>query len=764
MWLNEKNPKISWIGTKKESGSEWTKYTKVFTVNGALRSAAIRFETDCTCAVFVNGTFIISGTGRLPERVNCHEITSKLHVGENTIEIVMGGPYFQTVSEQWYKQCGFYWSSAAIEICIEYMNGTREIIASDSSWIAETEEGKAPATEALRVTEAEYEMMWKNAAQWLEPALHRQKFDPAVIDVVGEEYQTYADTDTPEFYCYDKVISTNMTENDGAFSVNDITSEASDIILDFGRIVVGYVELDYESKADTVVKQYYDYTESVDDFNNIESGLIAKLSVKETLHAGEGSWLNLRRRAFRYLKITLPAEAKNVVLKNIRVRPCIMPVTKTGYFTCSDDMLNTAWETGRYTLHVNKQQEYESCPRNEMEFYSGDGAIDAWIDLYAFGNSDMMNTSLSVKHDESAGGVVFTNKFNKNIHQWDYFAWRIICVYNHYMITGDKEFLARYFDEERIVLEWLLEKVGFDNLIFQKRCFIASFTFDLCQVDWTCSSHRLGEKSYLNALLYRSLVCMSEMAADYGERALAAEWSEKAEKVKSAVNENLWSDEKKSYMDPFMGDYIAQDNNIVSIMFGLADEQRIKSVLNTVKENLWTPYGTALLNVPHKEVRGGIATISPAMSMYEAECHFLYGNPEDGMELMRRVWGTMLKKGARTFWEYSPNDPDAKWNIPSHAWSGGCVYLLGAYVMGIRFDHRGVYFKPNVCDLTHMKCAVPTVHGIIAASFEKVTDNGKTVNKFRIAVPKETNLSYELPENSTIEILTYNNIDNSSQN
>jgi len=250
---------------------------------------------------------------------------------------------------------------------------------------------------------------------------------------------------------------------------------------------------------------------------------------------------------------------------------------------------------GKYTLQVNKHQEYESCPRYEMQFFSGDGAVDAWIDEYAFGSQELMNASLSVKHEESSTGVLFTDKWNRSAIQWDYFAWRIICIHLHYKATGDKAFLERYYEEARTDLLWQLERLNSKHLIFQRPCFASSFRFLLGQTEWTCSAARIGEKTSLNALLYKSLTAMAELAREMNEEENARRWLDTAETVKNAINEHLWSEEKQSYMDS-LDEFVAQDANTFAILFGVADEKRAEAALETMKKRLGSPYGSAILD------------------------------------------------------------------------------------------------------------------------------------------------------------------------
>ena len=90
-----KNTNINWITTINDGKDEWIEYSKCFFVEKNVDNAVVRFENDSVCAVFINDQFITSGTGRTPERVNCHEVSSHIKKGENRIKILLGGHYFQ---------------------------------------------------------------------------------------------------------------------------------------------------------------------------------------------------------------------------------------------------------------------------------------------------------------------------------------------------------------------------------------------------------------------------------------------------------------------------------------------------------------------------------------------------------------------------------------------------------------------------------------------------------------------------------------------
>lgn len=741
-----KNTNINWITVPRKGEKEYCKYQKKFFLDRELERAIIRFESDCVCAIFVNGQFLISGTGRYPERVNCHEVTSKLCRGENTLEILLGTHYFQSFGRQTKEKRGYWLSQAALELSVDFTDGTKLQVPTDDSWVPINLEEEIPILQTMQVTQAEYDTMWKNAALWQETDHYEPVIEKAVLQVAGEEYKKYACQKREEVLPCRNIVFTDRQPAEYT------------LIVDMGRLVVGYVEFEYETLNEVAVTCQFDVSEQMDDFDleNGVSGSVKRLTTTDTLDITEHFYRNIRRRAFRYLKLTFRGTLESFSIHSPRVRLCMFPEKSTGWFNCCDEMLNRAWEMGKYTLHVNKQQEYESCPRCEMLFFAGDGALDALIDMYAFGDCHMLNTSLSIKHEESANGISRTKRFNKTVWQWDYFAWRIICVFNYYQHTGDRNFLARHYDEITSNIQWLTERMNDRDLLFQIPAFHSTFSSTLIQVDWACSIHRMGENVFLNCLLYKSLTCMSQLARDMEDGERGEEWKLMSDRVKVSINTYLWEEKRHAYVDS-MGECICQDANVLAVLFGVADCERAYQTLATVKECLWSEYGSAMAEscFANGDLRGGNITISPMMSAWEAEAWFSINKPEEGLELIRRVWGAMLHKGATTFWEFNPNNAEERWEHTCHAWSAGCTYLLSAFVLGVRplsANWESITFAPRPCDLICGKGVVPTPKGLIGVSWKRETEQ---VFRFTIALPRKIELCEDIPKDCTIEVIRY---------
>ena len=367
MWINTEKPRITWIGNKRPlSDGEWITYTKNIKLDKKVKSAVVRFECDCSCALYINGEFVISGTGKNPERVNCHEVTSLFADGDNSISVTLSSGYFQGRTVSISKFRDFWFSQFAMEFDIEFVGGEKLVVPTDNSWTAKLSGGDAPAMETMPVTDPEYDNFWKYATVWQEKKLHKAEIPEAITAVVGDEYKAYAEKETPKYAYPEKVAKTNMILVGDKYVSDENCDEAPYIIYDFVTTRVGYARFDYKTDKDCAVTLGFDFRENISDFDNDPkrewANVIEALVVKLDLKKDENTAFNLRRRAFRFLKVEFEKGAK-VEIQNACVHQCLYPNMKEGWFDCSDEKLNRMWEMGKYTLHVNKQQEYESSHR-----------------------------------------------------------------------------------------------------------------------------------------------------------------------------------------------------------------------------------------------------------------------------------------------------------------------------------------------------------------------------------------------------------------
>ena len=754
------------IGRPKNTGDEWATYSKIFTVNGKVEHATLQVEADGVCGIYLNGEFVEAHLGRLPNRTVFVEITSKIRQGENEIKLMLGAGIYQAASHAIHARRGYWINDVAAELKYRTENGEVSVYT-DGSWRREADDGIDTPVVCKEITQQEYDRFWKHAALWKEyPEI--KEIPTAIKQIAGNAYTERLNTKEPVYAYPKKVLYSNFMPNvENTIAKPTFPAEGEQfVVYDFGQLEVGYTEIEYELEEDAEIIGMFDYSESITDFSpeifhwskyktrNYWPDVMRRMEIHETLKKGRHSFRFIRRRACRYMMMRFVTE-KSVKIHECRVLRSMMPVEKKGYFHCNEELFNRIWEIGAYTLQVNRHHELESCPRVEMKFFSGDGAIDGMTEYYTFNDPSIIDASFSFTEPGGAVGLV-SDLFGRNNSLWDYPAWRIVMAHNHYRFSGDVVFVKRHYEELKKLMLYLIHKVGSDNLIFQYQVYGDIFYIDSGSVDFTCSCDRLGLKPYMNALLYKSLVDMCELGTVVGEdEEYLTEWQQLAVDVRKAINEKLWSNEMGGYIDLQYPDCFPQDGNVLSILYGIADEKQTKTILESLKKHNWSEWGVRILSQDFnlKHTRGGGRVISPMMCTFEAEARFLKGDSADAMEVIRRCWGTMVKKGAHTFWEFAPNDGESLWPTPAHAWASGCTYLLSAYAAGIRpadVAWNKLLFAPSA-ELDEFECVVPTAKGLVASNCRIV--KGKKV--FSLALPGDVALETKIPDGCDVEIIRY---------
>jgi len=457
-----------WLTFEKKNGDEWIYLRKMLSIDCIPYFAEVFFSSIGVSSIYVNGEFLESSTGRYPNRVNRHEITGRIRKGENTLAVMLGNSYFQKTSEEEYRQKGMWFSMFAFlfhyrcrdkdfyfvtdrtwKYAFDKVEGWKKKNFDDSLWMVASPSGM--------VTKREFEDFWTSSALWRERPLNASGAD-RVEGMTGKDYTKQGsgsfpalvspkyivenlkvcnpdkDRDVPDYICSVRLRDMDATFDTLPYKDGSIVfkKDRSSCILDFGRLVTGYLSVEFEGEFSGVLRCEFDYSETPADFTgNAPCGrdIIDKLAVRASLNNMQ-RWFCVRRRAFRFLKLKIPDLSSEIRISKVRVKTSVFPVSNKGWFRCSDNLLNRIWDTSRYTLLVNMHQEYESCPRNEMLFFTGDGRMDGLIDYYCFGDGSLMKASMSLSHPPDAFGLIH------NVHQevglWDYPAWRIICIADYH--------------------------------------------------------------------------------------------------------------------------------------------------------------------------------------------------------------------------------------------------------------------------------------------------------------------------------------------
>ncbi|MGN1128669.1 MAG: MGH1-like glycoside hydrolase domain-containing protein, partial [Candidatus Flemingiibacterium sp.] len=154
---------------------------------------------------------------------------------------------------------------------------------------------------------------------------------------------------------------------------------------------------------------------------------------------------------------------------------------------------------------------------------------------------------------------------------------------------------------------------------------------------------------------------------------------ERADSLKSLINEKYWDSEKQAFIDSFTSGrrHVTRHAAIFAILYDFVDRKTADQLVERVLEN------------------DGITKITtPYFELYELMALCKLGHIEYAQNMIDSYWGGMLKLGATSIWEqYDPTQSGVEHygmygsrygKSLCHAWGSGPVYLLGRYCVGVR--------------------------------------------------------------------------------
>jgi hypothetical protein len=252
-----------------------------------------------------------------------------------------------------------------------------------------------------------------------------------------------------------------------------------------------------------------------------------------------------------------------------------------------------------------------------------------------------------------AGAISFT-----------YHLYTLIGVADYYHWSGNLTYLQTYWPAWKHAMSWSVDHVDSSGL--------ANIT---SPSDWL----RFGMGSYnieANSILYFTLNLGISLASTMNDTSVVESYSTYMAGIKSAANSILWDDKASLYKDNETDTTLhPQDGNVWAIKSGIVPTPSRANEISAALRERWTPYGA-----PAPEAADAI---SPFISGFELEAHFMANETQNALDLMRTMWGDFMLDDPRmtnsTFIEgysttgelhYAPYTNDARISH-AHGWATG---------------------------------------------------------------------------------------------
>ncbi|MBY8876314.1 alpha-L-rhamnosidase-related protein [Actinacidiphila acidipaludis] len=434
------------------------------------------------------------------------------------------------------------------------------------------------------------------------------------------------------------------------------------------------------------------------------------------------------------------------------------PAGYQGWFLSSDNELNKIWYAGAYTVqmdtwmsdtakswpyaagepdHADSQVPYAD-PDQEVIFdgakrdrivWQGDLAIQAPVTYLSTGDLAAVDNSLSsLSAQQLSDGYVpaesLVGRHNEDeIRTYgEYVTWFVHNHYEHWLYTGDRAYLDRWWPSLTKAMTWLESVRGQDPqglIAFAASGSCGHYGYSDC-----------GHETYVNALYARNLDEMAELARARGAAPDAATYAARSMALKQAINDQLWDATTGAYrLSRETPGVYPQDANATAVLAGVADAGQAQRAMDYLHRNNWSGYGS--LTVSPSAPKSAIGPMyEPLPSGFEASARLAVpdstGDTQaSGLQLMRTFWGYMLSKDpGSTWWEKADaaGDPGiSQFTSLAHGWASGPTVTLTDQVLGVTptgAGFAGYAVVPHPAGLTWAQGSVPTPHGAIAVSWQ----------------------------------------------
>ncbi|MBO3799244.1 MAG: family 78 glycoside hydrolase catalytic domain [Candidatus Brockarchaeota archaeon] len=475
----------------------------------------------------------------------------------------------------------------------------------------------------------------------------------------------------------------------------------AELLIDFGRELVGFIDFEIDAPKGVTLDFYgFEAMHPREDYGlDIQHTFGLNNVMRYIAKEGWQSYTSVVRRGFRYLILTIrfpKGETRPVRIRFVRCLFNTYPFEEAGEFVCNDWKLNNIWRMCRYTLRLCSEDTYVDCPAYEQTFWVGDARHEALI-TYATSGGYALARRCWLLAGESLFRSPLVESQVPSGWQNVLTAWSLLWVWaceEYYRYTGDEAFLKEVYPfvlkQMRNIAERFIRNDGLMEIEAWN------------MLDWApMDTPSRGVVTHQNAILVEAYRRSAVIARKMGFESDAKEFEMLAEKVKRAINQHLWDDQRKAYFDAI------HHGDTRSKVFSLQTHTMVYlcDVAEDDRKNMLRKY---IYEWPEDFVRFG----SPFALAFLIEAYAKDGEVQKALDIIRREWGAMLDYGATTTWEtLSPRT-----RSHCHAWSAMPAFFLSSFILGVRprgVITNGVTIAPEPVDLTWARGSFPTPKGTV---------------------------------------------------
>jgi alpha-L-rhamnosidase len=677
---------------------------------------------------------------------NSYDVTDLLRA-DNAIGVTLGNGRYYTMRQNYkpYKIPNFGYPKLRLNLIVEYTDGTRQTIASDTNW-------KLTADGPIR-SNNEYDGEEYDARKELKGWNSVGYNDSTWLDAqrVALPYGTLRAAMLPPMRVVDKVTPVGLKKmGDRRY------------ILDMGQNMVGWLRIKVQGHAGDTLRLRFAETLQADGelfTRNLRDARATDTYVVRGDEVGSSWAPRFTYHGFRYVELTgfdrpTPADFTGEVVND--------DLATIGTFETSNPLLNQLHRNAFWGIRSNYKGMPVDCPqRNERQPWLGDHAIVALGESFIFNNGTFYAKWMDdIREAQREDGCVpdvapaFWNYYTDDV-TWP--ATWLVATDMLYHQFGDRRPIEKNYAAMRRWMDHILQTYqNAEGLITKDKYGDWCVPPEKPEMIHSQDPARKTDGTLIaTAYTYKMLEYLTTGFGTVTAKEAAADpYQQQRARIQEAFNKrflHVKGGTSRVPGHPLFPDSIYYDNNTVTanllpLAFGLVPKEYEEAVAqNIIATIIGTNGGKIstgvigtqwLLRQLSRMGRSDVAYLLAANTGYPS-------------------WGYMLKKGATTIWELWNGDTAN----PSMN-SGNHVMLLGDLIPwfyenlgGIRAGSPGfqhLILKPDfdIQELSHAAVTYQTPYGKVSSRWTKTP----THVEWDVEVPANTTAEVHLPDGKTERI------------
>ena len=530
-----------------------------------------------------------------------------------------------------------------------------------------------------------------------------------------------------------------------------------EIVVDVGRMVMAYGEVDLEAEAGSVLQIQY-ALRCVNGRPEESYGV----GTTYTARAGRQSFLTGDQWGCHYLSVR--CTAGRIKLHGFKLTDRRYPFERLGRFESSDPLLTRLWEISVYTVETVTDDGYGSDARERDEWLQdpaqpnfittrvadagpGPAGQPCYSDPRLLKNL-LRHAALSQLPDGRIRATFPTDRHG-DCHDFidDYACQWGEALRLYFEATGDKPFVREMWPTLVKQMQWFLDRRTPRGLVMGRE--YASFDNPLAYI--TC------EGATLNAFCYQALRDGASLGRVLDQSSQADLYEQAAVALAAAFNQYLWNSTEGAYCAAFYRERLLGPTahaQLLALDRGLVPENRKPSVRKWFLANYQRPGGFHCCTNPDFEsMVARRAGIDMPVTYYWVFQEFYRMNSAlmdlEAIQEMRRRWAIVVERSQDTGTVMEGFGA----NEACHNYGAVPAYFLSSYVLGVRLDgpasNQRLLIDPRLGDLTRAEGTVVTEFGPVPVSWKRQDRE----LAFRFEVPPGVHATLRLPDGDPASLM-----------